>query len=570
MLNNNLLSNSDFFTGAYPAEYGNALSGVFDLRLRSGNNRQREYTAQVGINGFEIGLEGPFSSEYQASYIAHYRYSSFALLRALGLKFGVTAVPYYQDLSFKVDIPGTRAGRWSVFGLGGKNHIVVDEDDTFKKSLTRISSNLGIVGLSHIYFINKTLRIRNNLSCSIVRDNEMDSLNRNGILEDFYWDQCTEKKYSFSTDLKKKISSRNHLIMGFDLDLIRVNYRDSLYSLEITDFFHTLDIGESILLVQSYLHWKHRFTDNLTLISGLHHQQITLNSQKVVEPRLSISWDLTDKYNLSIGYGLHSQMQPRIIYYEKTLIDTLNRIYIQTNKELLFTKSHHAVMGFHYLINPDLRLKTEVYFQKLFDVPVKQTPSYVSLINYGSSFYYGDYDSLENEGTGRNIGLELTFEHFFTGNYYYLVTFSLFDSKYKASDEVIRNTAYNGNFILNLLGGYEFQLTKQNAFSIDLKTVWAGGLRSIPIDLEQSRLQGRTIYDISRAYEKSYSDYYRVDLRLAVKINRPKHNHLIALDIQNLTNRKNRFLNEYDPDSAQIESVYQIGILPVVLWRINF
>jgi outer membrane receptor protein involved in Fe transport len=228
------------------------------------------------------------------------------------------------------------------------------------------------------------------------------------------------------------------------------------------------------------------------------------------------------------------------------------------------------VISFKHLFNPNLRLKTEAYYQWLFDIPVKKSPSFVSMINYGSSFIYGDYDSLINEGTGRNLGIELTFEHFFSRNYYWLMTLSLFDSKYKASDGKIRNTAYNGNFIVNLLGGYEWSLSRQNALSADLKAVWAGGLRSIPIDLEASRAAGRTIYDYSRVYRQRYDDYYRIDIRISLKINRPKTGHLIALDIQNVTNRKNRFLEEYNPDSGQVEQVFQLGILPIILWRMHF
>jgi len=228
------------------------------------------------------------------------------------------------------------------------------------------------------------------------------------------------------------------------------------------------------------------------------------------------------------------------------------------------------VFGYQYLFNPDLRLKTEVYYQHLYNIPVKQTPSWISLINYGGSFSWGDYDSLVNEGTGRNVGMEFTFEHFFSGNYYYLLTLSIFDSKYKASDGVIRNTAFNGNYIFNLLGGYEFHLKNQNSFAIDARTMWAGGLRKVPIDPDRSISEQKTVYDYSMVYENRNKDYFRLDIRFSFKLNSPRVGHLFAIDIQNVTNRKNQFLESFDPGSGQVEQEYQIGILPLVLWRVYF
>jgi len=135
---------------------------------------------------------------------------------------------------------------------------------------------------------------------------------------------------------------------------------------------------------------------------------------------------------------------------------------------------------------------------------------------------------------------------------------------------VLRNTVFNGNFILNLLGGYEFHFTSQNALSFDMKWVWAGGFRYIPIDLDASKLKGERVYDYSRVYHDRYEDYYRIDIRLAYHLNRPRMSHMIAIDIQNATNRHNRFLEDFNPSTGLIEQEYQIGILPFVLWRVNF
>ena len=111
ILNNNNLDKSDFMTSAFPAQYGNAPAGVFDLRLRDGNNEKRELLAQVGFNGFEVGAEGPFAKNSKASYIANYRYSTLGVFQTLGIEFGTGSnTPLYQDLNFKVSLPTTGGG----------------------------------------------------------------------------------------------------------------------------------------------------------------------------------------------------------------------------------------------------------------------------------------------------------------------------------------------------------------------------------------------------------------------------------------------------------------------------
>jgi hypothetical protein len=329
-------------------------------------------------------------------------------------------------------------------------------------------------------------------------------------------------------------------------------------------------VSDRLALIQSYIEWKHKFTDQFEVIGGIHHQQASINKQVVFEPRISFKYDLNEKNILDAGYGLHSKVQSRMVYFEETLVDSAHMTYEQSNRDLGFSRSHHFVLGYQHLFNAQLRLKAEAYYQLLFDIPVKTYPSYISMINYGGSFSYGDYDSLVNKGTGRNLGIELTFEHFFTGNFYYLITLSLFDSQYKASDGKIRNTVFNNNYITNFLGGYEFQIDKRNAISLDLKAVWAGGLRYIPIDIDASVLAGKTAYDYSQAYTDRYDDYYRVDVRLSYKMNRPRLSHMLAFDIQNVTNRHNRFLEDFNPETGKVEQEFQIGILPVALYRIQF
>jgi hypothetical protein len=277
------------------------------------------------------------------------------------------------------------------------------------------------------------------------------------------------------------------------------------------------------MLYQSYFQMKNRLTDALTINWGLHSQLFVLNNSKMVEPRFGMSYSINSKQSINVGYGLHGQIQPRLIYFTQTLIDSSNPSYSLTNKELGFSKSHHFIAGYEW----------------------------------------------SNNGLGENMGLEFTLEKYLNKNFYFLLTASLYDSKYRGSDLIWRNSAFNGNYTVNCLAGYELPI-KNDVLSINIKTVWAGGKRYIPIDIESSIATGEAVYDYSRAYSNKYKDYFRTDLRIAYRKNSKRISQEWSFDVQNLTNHRNIFTQRYDSGSKRLVDVLQMGFFPIGSWKIYF
>ena len=577
ILNNNLLDNSDFFTSAFPAEYGNALSGIFDLNLRNGNNKKHEFVAQIGMNGFEIGAEGPFSNNSKASYLINYRYSTLAIFDALGISFGVSGIPQYQDLSFKINIPGTKLGKFSFFGVGGTSYIEVlnknkkENDWSFGHNDLdfRFGSDMGVTGMSHLYFFNQNTRIKTTAAISYTKSTaKADSAYQNLPPLTYYGDESSETKYSLSTKFIQKINSKNNYSIGILADKYMVSYEDSALFYDYTYRKLTETSNEAMYLIQAYAQFQHKFTDNLTFYSGLHYQYFTLNGSKVLEPRASIKWNINSKHSISSGFGLHSQLQPRLFYFHETL--NADSSISKTNYNLDFSKSNQYVIAYDYLINKNLRLKIESYYQYLHNIPVETDDSYYSIINYGTEFYSTREDSLINKGEGENYGLELTFEKFLSNNYYFLFTASLFESKYKGSDGIERNTSYNNKYVVNFLAGYTFDIGKYNSLSIDFKVVNAGGKHYIPVDIDQSRIEGQKVMNYSKAYEPSYPPYFRLDTRISFNLNRKHFNTELAFDLQNITKHENVLLETYDVEAGTIRYDYQLGLFYVFLLRFQF
>lgn len=577
-INTNLLKNSDFFTSAFPSEYGNATSGVFDLGFRNGNNRKRETTLQAGvITGLELTTEGPFSKKSDASYLVGYRYSLAGIAQAVGIDIGTTATPTYQDLSFKLNSGNTKFGKFSMFGILATSTINISggSSSTLYGNGNQVdfSSKIGIGGINHFKqlnsksFISSTIGI--NYSATNQTGYDFDHMTDSIFTREV--SKVAKTTYFLSSSYNLKINSRLFFKAGVQDELINLD----LYYKTKANIFEPekqiWDYQSSTNLVQAFAHLKYAISSKLTLNTGVHSQYFFLNKATSIEPRVGLVYNATRKSSFNLGYGLHSQMQPINVYFLQSA--DLNGNILYNNKNLDFTKSHHFVLGYNLQPFADWRIKTEVYYQSIYNVPVTSYSNSYSMLNTGSTFKTDLTDSLINTGTGSNYGLELTVEKFFSKGYYGLVTASIYNSSYTGSDGVERNTAFNGKYVYNILAGKEWKIgqNKRNRFSVDMKFTNAGGRAFTPIDLTASNAIGREVLSTD-AFSSHYANYYRLDFKAGFTVNSAKRKiaQTFSLDLQNVTNHKNVFSQSYDSKMKNISTTYQLGFFPNVVYKIQF
>jgi hypothetical protein len=582
MLNNNLLSNSDFFSGAFPAEYGNALSGAFDLNMRSGNNSKHEFTGQVGFNGFELGAEGPLfetGTGQKSSYLASFRYSTLEVMDKLGFDMGTgTAIPQYKDFTYMVDIPGTNLGRFKLFGLWGESFIsfgrnledTVDNSYNGRGTATDFGSGLNVVGMSHTYFINEKTRVKTVVSYQdSYAITEYDSVKNRETIMPFVRSDQQEEKMTYTTQLRYKLNAKNNMNFGVIMDYFRVNFVDSIFRSNEQAFKIMTDIDEPINLIRGYAQWQHHVNDELSFYVGTHSQKLSLNNEITIEPRAGLTYQPVPQHKFGAGFGVHSQMQSKGLYFYQTQIPGTNT-YVQSNRDLKFTRSNHYVLSHQYSMESGWRIKSEAYYQNLYNVPIKEGDPTASMLNAGGDFAQARADSLINEGTGENYGVEFTIEKPMRNGFYTLLTASLYNSTYKGSDGKVRNTTFNGKYVFNALAGYEYEISEKYMLTFDLKGTLAGGRPYIPIDLEKSRAYNNTEFNMDKAYEQRYDDYFRTDLRIGFKHNGKRFTQEWGLDLQNITNYKSLYLQSYDVDKGEIYEITQQGFMPMMLYRIQF
>jgi hypothetical protein len=606
ILNNKILGNSDFFMSAFPAEYGNSTSGVFDLKLRNGNNNQHEFTGQFGLFGTEILAEGPLGKNGNSSYLVMGRYSSLAIFQKLGVSLGTDAVPVYGDGAFKFNWKLKKGGQLSFWGMGGKSDIDIliseqtkystefygegDRDQFFgtsmyvsglsyKKSLnekTYISATVaGSREEQHTRheYLHRTLEI-NNADSTIRVDSSYQMLG---------YDFRTMKLSGYFA-VNHKINKQHLLKAGINFDVMSFNLLDSvLNDLDDRNSWKTRwNYNGMGLLVQPFVQWKWKMSDKMDLTAGAHAQYFSIsNSLSVFEPRLGWKYRMKGDQAIFAGAGLHSQTQP---YY--TYMYDPDNDGVAHNLKMDFSRSLHSGLGYEKSFGPGLNFRTEAYYQYLYNLPISSDPNSFSLVNAGGGFSrVFPNDTLLNYGKGINYGIEFTLQKYFSKSFFFMISTSIYDSKYLASDGIWRNTSYKGanisnnidlSYVWNVLAGKEFKISKNQIIGLGTKITRAGGRRYGLVDIAQTEDSKEILFQDSLFNDLVFADYFRVDLKISWRMNTKKLTHEFGLDLVNLLNTKNLLSLAYAPrldpndTSDPIAEKQQLGRLPIFYYKVDF
>lgn len=572
ILSAQLLGNMNFLTGAFPAEYGNALSGVMDMRLRKGNNQRHEFTAQAGLIGLDLSAEGPLSNtKKNGSYLVNYRYSFTGLLGLLGVTFGGEDITF-QDFSFNVSLPTKKAGTFTFFGMAGlSSNYFAGQRDTTQWEVQKdgfdinFTNKMGALGATHSKNIGDRLLWR-----TVLVGSGLESVRKGYVLSKSNFqrfltqsDSVTKGRISLSSSLSYKINAKNLLKIGAFI----TRQSDGIYS--VSNDKSAKGEGQGFVL-QPYINWQFTPISKLTVNVGLHYLNYIVNKTQSVEPRVSLGYQLTGNQSLSFAYGLHSQLQlPQVYFAYNSLLQTT------PNASLDFTKAHHYVLSHQYYFKRGSYFKTELYYQKIFNAPVITTsPLFTHRVDPGFSTLnlVEDFidEPLQNKGTGQNYGIEITYQQYLTNGFYTLINGTLYNSTYVGGDGIKRNTRYNGKHIFNLTAGKEWEYSKNRMIGASIRLIWLGGFYETPIDEQGSQQAGQAVYKVTEAFTIKQPDYFRPDFRIYLKRSKQRYSRTLALDMQNIASYKNTAYSYYDILQKKIVKQYQLGLIPVLSYRWEF
>lgn len=579
MITTNVISGINFYTGAFPAEYGNAFSGVMDLTLKTGNSSKREYSAGLSVVGAELSGEGPVSSKISSSWVSNFRYANFRILERYGIldSRDVSIMPGSFDWAVKGEISASKAGRFSFFSVGGssevgdkasavnsENNSDIDKDQFLDKKFTAIA------GISHfILFPNLKTNLKSTLGITYQHTNTEESVIDNNFVETItYNDSFKYPALRFAIQLNHKFNPNSSIRIGFNQNITS----GRMFAKKLSGTLYDTLINKSARgnYGNLYIQWHYKPFRFAEFNSGINISFSGITREVTYEPRFGVSFNLSQEQSISFSAGLHSKNEALSIYNYRVAISAAERE--ERNLELKTIKALHISAGYNLRIDENTRLKLEYYYQNLYNVPqAKSTQSFWSILNYA----YGLPDiELSNQGKGINSGLEYSLEHDFTKGFYYLIAGSFFDSKYKAPIGKWFNTYYNNNYVFNLTTGKEFKSGKkrQNTFGFNLKIMSRGGYRYTPVDYDLSISRKRIIYDNTRYYGKRLPAYIRNDFGFSYRVNMSDKSLTIQADIQNFTNRKNIVRTRFSYKNGSIieSSSRSIGLVPLLSIRLDF
>lgn len=587
-LNNMLLTTSDFYTAAFPAEFGDALSGVYDIRMRKGNNEQFEGLFGFGILGTDLTLEGPFKKEYDGSFLVNYRYSTLAMAKDIGI-IDMDVNLKFQDAAFKLYLPTKGVGNFSLFGFGGKSGFVFDDADpsvwvapgddmiqTEVREEYQKDAHLLNTGVNHTISITPKSYLHSTIlySSEGITDKVYENMDSIGFRRQNLDSDLIKSTYRVNSTYHHKFNAKHKVNIGMRYSIFDQETNQSMLNGE-GDRFDLVDFNDQIASLRTFVNWKYKPTRGLSMVAGLHNTHVFFNNKRTLEPRLAVNYNLSKSTKINVGYGNHSKMESVHNYFAK--VRQADGAYTTPNLDLGLLRANHYVLGLEQFWGRNIRFKVEGYYQDLYNLPVENDPesSYATL-NEGLDLQYVD---LVNAGTGKNYGIEFTAEHFLNNGFYALFNTTLYESKYTALDGIERNTQFNANYLINLLAGKEFtQLGKKKnkSFGVNIKTFFGGGRYIVPLQRNENgkvedNPQAGSVYDHHKAYENKLDDLVNVVFSLSYKWSKKKTAHELYLNIDNLTDNRARLMEYYDANEpGNIGYQRQEGTVPNFVYRLYF
>lgn len=571
-----LMDKSDFYTGAFSAQFGDALGGVFDVKFKKGNSKQHEMTFQIGTLGVEFGSEGPLSKKNNASYVLNYRYATVGLGRI-----GNPSSPTYQDLSFNIDIPLAKSkGKLQFFAISGtsdRTREALKDSAEWSKSLDRTKLFLASTTATMGGVYKKYIGTKSVLKATVVGSYSKQSDNKDFVQNDFSIinqkiNEYTSIPLTGALSFKHKFGLKHSNITGLSYNTTSHNWRAEKYSFNQNKQIVLMDGTGRSNLLKAYTQSKFTLTEKFNILAGAHFLTYDVTDQQTIEPRLSLNYQLNSRHSVSLSSGMHSQVENYATYlYEET---DVNGTTINPNKNLGLSKAVHYILGYRGKVFTNHRLRIETYFQQLYDVPVDSLT--FSTINLEE---LSDLRTLTNSGTGQNYGVDIGFERYTDNGLYYIFNSSVWRSLYTAGDGIQRSSAFDNNYNLRFIIGKEYKLRasknkkgieRYRAFSWNGNLNILGGQVYTPLDFVNSKIEQETIYDESLAFTEKGKTLLFLDFNFSYTINKKKRKSVWAIQIKNLFNNGNALYREYDTVLEKEVEIKSTSFFPNIYYRLEF
>jgi hypothetical protein len=549
LLNVNFIDKVDFYSGAFPANRGNAASSVFEFVQKDGNSEKLESTFALGSSDIGLTFDGPLGDKSSFIMSARRSYLQF-LFEALKLPF----LPTYSDAQFKFKHRFNSKNELTIIGLGAIDDFELNE-----------SVNEGVTDSNTIEFNNYTLgNIPVNTQWNYTlggvykhyRENSYQVLavSRNQLNNEAVKyrnnDQSTQSNLTLnytSQEIENKIRFENtyrengwKLNMGLAFE--NIGYANSTYNKVYTsqgpqeiDFNSELTFNKYALFLQT----SKRFLEKrISLSAGIRtdfsdYSNDLSNPLEQLSPRFSMSYMLTDRFGFNGNIGLYYQLPPYTVLGYRDSAKTL----VNKENNITYIRSGHIVAGVEYNTLKNARITVEGFYKKYDNYPFLLTDS-ISLANMGADFGVIGNEPANSTSEGRSYGLELLIQQKLFKGFYGILAYTFVTSEFKDKNGEYLPSAWDSKHIVSLTGGKKF---KRN-WDVGFRWLYSGGSPYTPYDVSSSSLvsawnvRGVGLLDYDQLNSRRLGSFHQLDVRVDKRWFFKKWSINLYLDIQNLYN----------------------------------
>ena len=555
ILNVNFIREVDFYTGAFPANRGNALSSVMELKLIEGNEEEISGSFALGSSDAGLTLNTPLSKKSTLLLSVRRSYLQF-LFKALKLPF----LPTYNDMQFKYTFKPNKKNQFNFLGIATIDDFTLntdineDEEDTMQIALNNYNLNNLVINKQWNYTIGATWRhfFDNSNLFFVMSRNHLD----NTALK--YLDYADENSQNILDYKSEEIENKTRLEYNFKKNdysiIIGSNLEDATYTNNTTQKF---TVGDSIItgINNVNLHFikygaftqisKTYFENKLTSSFGLRidGNSFTDNANSPnLSPRLSLAYNLNSKTSINSNIGRFHQLPSyTILGFEN------NGNYL--NKDAAYISCDHAVIGIEYNPSSYSKITLESFYKSYNNYPFSILDS-ISLANLGDDFGVVGNEDISSISKGNSYGIELLAQQKMSSSIYGILSATYYRSRFEDKEGQLISSKWDNRFILNMTAGKKFK----NNIELGIKYRYSGGSPYTPIDLINS--SDKSIWDINQRGVLDYnllntqrlSSQHGIDIRIDKKWFFKSWTLNAYIDIENILNAKNQLPSEYGID----------------------
>lgn len=539
MINVNFIREVEFYSGAFPANRGNALSSVMEFKQRNGNRDKFGAQATVGATDIGVLIEGPIGKKIDYMFSFRRSYLQF-LFQQIGLPF----LPIYNDLQFRIKLEPSEKDHITIIGLGAIDNFELNMDANETREQRYILNNLPISeqwnytrGVKYTRFHKKSytniILSRNKLNNTSVKyENNDDSSEDNLILN--YSSVETENKLRIENVLRLK-KWRFTTGLGYENAL----YTNNTFVRFATPFGVSTSDFESELFLHKYAAFGQastKFFDDKLLFSfgvrvdGTNYSKATSNPLDQLSPRVSFSYALNERFNLNFNTGQFYQLPAYTVLGYR---DSNNKLVNKTNG-IKYIRARHIVAGIEYNSKSNSRITVEGFYKHYNDYPFLTTDS-VSLANLGGDFGVVGNEPATPESKGRSYGFEFLLQQKLFKGFYGIFSYTLLWSEFTDKTNTYKPSAWDNRHIISLTAGKKF---KKN-WEIGARWWFVSGGPYTPYNVALSSqknvwdVTGRGIPDYDKLNEERLGSFNQLDVRVDKKYYFNKWNLNVYFDVQN-------------------------------------